>query len=167
MNPLFIDPNRWRTGSDPLAGGSCWGLVDRYTPGQESHFPTVPLEIERIPMPTEQPGSEASHTVTILLAQAGEGNQRACDQLFTLLYEDLYRRARREVDRAAKQDSLQPTALLHEAYCKLVQSEGTSWKDRHHFMAVASKAMRCILVDAYRAKNAKKRVCECSLRPRM
>lgn len=101
--------------------------------------------------------SEEAHPIATLLERASAGDAQAYSELFVLLYEDLRARARRELGPAAAHHTIQPTALVHEAYYKLVQLRDKNWRNRSHFMAVASRAMRSILVDAYRARIAGKR----------
>lgn len=88
-----------------------------------------------------------------LLAGARRGEERAKVELAPLLYEELRRLARGKAGAGAP---LQPTALAHEAFLKLANSEVT-FQDRAHFLALAARAMRMILVDAYRAQGRAKR----------
>ncbi len=75
--------------------------------------------------------------------------------LFALLYDDLHRMARRERFRVGRPDTVQTTMVLHEAYVRLASR--AEWRDRNHFMATASTAMRHVLVDAARARLTAKR----------
>ena len=84
--------------------------------------------------------------ITALLARAGNGDAAANERLFACIYEDLLQRARNAMRGAARTHVLQPTALLHEAYMRLVNRPRT-WQNRGHFFAVAARAMRCILID--------------------
>jgi RNA polymerase sigma factor (TIGR02999 family) len=79
----------------------------------------------------------------------------ASDRLVALLYDDLHKAARREHFRAGRPDTMQTTAVLHEAYLRL--SDKPEWQNRDHFMATASTAMRYVLVDAARARLTAKR----------
>jgi len=92
-----------------------------------------------------------------LLAQVANGDKDARDRLFGLLYEELYVQARRHMPAADACHSLQPTALVNEAYLRLCRGRETPWKDRTHFLMTASQAMRHVLVDHARAKNTHKR----------
>jgi RNA polymerase sigma-70 factor (ECF subfamily) len=95
--------------------------------------------------------------VTALLEALRAGDRAAMDQLFPLVYDELRRIAHRQVRREGVGRTLNTTALVHEAYLKLVDGTRVSWADREHFYAVAARAMRRILVDAARARRAAKR----------
>jgi len=95
--------------------------------------------------------------VTQLLAAARQGDGGAMDRLMALVYEELRAVARRQLRRWRQGHTLDTTALVHEAYLKLVDASGASWQDRAHFLSVAGVAMRHILVDAARRRVAKKR----------
>jgi RNA polymerase sigma factor (TIGR02999 family) len=101
------------------------------------------------------PGSTQS--VTDLLQAWVSGDQAALDALLPLVYADLRRQARRYMRAQPAGHTLQTTALVHEAYLRLVGQSSMEWKGRAHFFGVASKAMRSILVDHARARNAAKR----------
>lgn len=101
-------------------------------------------------------GSSCSNEVTHLLRQWRGGNREALDRLMPLVYEELRRQAR-DCMRAERTDhTLQTTALVHEAYVRLVDSD-VDWQDRVHFYAVAARSMRRILVDHARSHRAAKR----------
>ncbi len=104
---------------------------------------------------TDSPSSAGA--VTDLLARVRAGDATAMDRLFTLVYADLKSRARQQLARGRPGETLDTTAVVHEAYLKLVDSRHTAYNDRVHFFAVASRAMRQILVDAARKKRAAKR----------
>jgi RNA polymerase sigma-70 factor, ECF subfamily len=95
--------------------------------------------------------------VTTLLAAWGKGDASALDQLMPLVYAELHRIARRVWSQHQRNDTLQPTALINEAYLKLANAESASFQDRRHFFAVASTAMRQILVNHAMARLAEKR----------
>jgi RNA polymerase sigma factor (TIGR02999 family) len=101
------------------------------------------------------PGS--THVVTDLLQAWASGDQGAFDKLLPLLYDELRRQARRYIRAQPAGQTLQTTALVHEAYLRLVGQSAVAWKGRAHFFGVAAKAMRSILVDHARARNAAKR----------
>jgi len=84
------------------------------------------------------------------------GGQAALDRLFPLVYQELRAIARRHVG-SRKNGSLATTELVHEAYLKLVDQSRAQWRDRAHFFALASAAMRHVLVDRARARTARKR----------
>jgi len=97
-----------------------------------------------------------SPNITGLLKAWASGNNSALEQLTPLVYDELRRIARRHMRQRSRQ-TLQTTALAHEAYLRLVDVEGLCWQDRAHFFAVAAQMMRRILVDAARARGAAKR----------
>lgn len=94
--------------------------------------------------------------VTQLLGAWQGGDVEAKDQLFPLIYDELRRLARSRMRSEGPQATLQPTALVHEAYLRL-ESMDVEWNDRGHFYAMASRAMRRILVDRARSRIADKR----------
>jgi len=101
---------------------------------------------------------EATHEeVNALLARLGSGEDTAAEQLFPLLYAELRRMASAAMRHQRADHTLQPTALVHEAFMKLSAAQNQDWSGRSHFFAVAAKAMRQILVDYGRASQAKKR----------
>jgi RNA polymerase sigma factor (TIGR02999 family) len=95
--------------------------------------------------------------VTVLLNAVSEGDEAAPDKLLPLVYDDLRRLARAYFSKEKTEHTLQATALVHEAYLRLVNWENVSWQNRAHFFAVAAEVMRNILVDHSRRKNAQKR----------
>jgi RNA polymerase sigma factor (TIGR02999 family) len=94
--------------------------------------------------------------VTHLLRGVAAGNKEAEAALFSAVYDDLRRIARRAL-RGDRRHTLQTNALVHEAYVRLTHARGTVFNDRVHFFAVAARAMRNILVDYARARQAEKR----------
>ena len=98
-----------------------------------------------------------SHRVTKLLRQWTDGSPAALDELLPYVYDELRRRAARYLRHERVNHTLQPTALVNEAYLRLVDQESVQWKDRGHFFAVAAQAMRRILVDHAKHKNRAKR----------
>src|SRR5947209_9722216 len=95
---------------------------------------------------------------TQLLVAARQGNHEAVGELFALVYDELRRLAAQRLAHEAPGQTLQPTALVHEAYLRLVGSEGEQqWEGRGHFFAAAAEAMRRILVENARRKKALKR----------
>lgn len=106
-------------------------------------------------MTTDGPGSPSE--VTQLLERAGAGDRDAVDRLFPLVYEELRRRARGQLRRGSGEATLQPTGLVHEAYVKLAGGGAFQAESRAHFLAIASRAMRQVLVDRARARGAQKR----------
>jgi RNA polymerase sigma-70 factor (ECF subfamily) len=95
--------------------------------------------------------------VTCLLQAWSRGEESALDKLVPLVYRDLHLRARRCMAGERVEHSLQTTALIHEAYLKLVGPSPVGWESRGHFFAVAARVMRRILVDHARARRSLKR----------
>jgi len=95
--------------------------------------------------------------VTALLDEWSRGDHRALDQLLPLVYAELRRIARRELRRERAGHTLQPTALVHEAYLRLVDQRQVDWRNRAHFSVVAVPLIQKILVDSARRHNANKR----------
>jgi RNA polymerase sigma factor (TIGR02999 family) len=96
-------------------------------------------------------------TVTRLLDDVRVGSSSAFDELFSLVYQELTARARAQRRRWQGDETLNTTALVHEAYVKLTAADEPDWENRAHFLAVASRAMRQILIDYARIKGAEKR----------
>jgi RNA polymerase sigma factor (TIGR02999 family) len=97
-------------------------------------------------------------SVSRLLQAWRGGDLRARDDLMPVVYRELRRRAGAYLRRERQDHTLQPTALVHEAYMRLVPQERVAWQDRAHFFAIASQTMRRILVDYAREHQAAKRV---------
>ncbi len=95
--------------------------------------------------------------VTMLLMRMKEGDAEASDDLARLLYGELRDMAKVAMGKGGAGQTLQPTALVHEAWLKLAQQDGVDWENRSHFIRVAATAMRTILVDRARARGAIKR----------
>lgn len=95
--------------------------------------------------------------VTQLLHDWNDGRKEARDELLRLVYDPLRAIAERHLYREREGHTLQPTALVHELYLKLIGQRSVSWNDRNHFFAVAAQVMRRILVDHARRKNSEKR----------
>jgi RNA polymerase sigma-70 factor (ECF subfamily) len=98
-----------------------------------------------------------SQDVSQLLRAWSDGDRTALDKLVPLVYDELRRMARRYMDGQKAGHTLQTTALIHEAYLKLIDQKAVHWRNRAHFFGVAAKAMRSILVDYARASHAAKR----------
>jgi RNA polymerase sigma factor (TIGR02999 family) len=92
-----------------------------------------------------------------LVQRADAGDRAARDRLFELLYRELHRLARREAGRFGAASPLSATTLLHEAYLDLSQREGLAFPDPAHFLAYAARAMRGIVIDRLRERQAQKR----------
>jgi RNA polymerase sigma factor (TIGR02999 family) len=95
--------------------------------------------------------------ITSLLKAFSRGDNTAREQLMSVVYERLRAQARRYIRRERSGITLQSTALVHEAYLRLVNGSEVDWRDRAHFFAVAAQVMRRILIDAARARAARKR----------
>jgi RNA polymerase sigma-70 factor, ECF subfamily len=99
----------------------------------------------------------STHEVTLLLAEWANGNQQALDELTPLVYRELRQLAASYLRKERLGHTLQPTALVHEAYVRLVDQANPNWQSRSHFFGVAARLMRQILVDHARRKQAGKR----------
>ena len=95
--------------------------------------------------------------VTQLLVRWSDGNQTALDELFPIVYEELRRLAGRYLARERPGHTLQPTALVHEAFLRLVDQHSVSWQNRAQFFGLAARMMRRILVNHALSKQAAKR----------
>lgn len=95
--------------------------------------------------------------ITELIRDADTGDRAAIDRLFTVMYADLHRLAEHQVARNGGQFTLGATTLLHEAYISMADREGAAYPDRAHFMAYASRAMRGLVIDYVRRRQAHKR----------
>ncbi len=101
--------------------------------------------------------SSPQETVTQLLVAMHEGDQRAVDALFPLVYDELRALAHRKRQRWHGDQTLNTTALIHEAYLKLVGQPDRAWEGRTHFFSVASKAMRHVLINYAESRRRQKR----------
>jgi len=102
-------------------------------------------------------GMNLSHEITRLLREWGDGNRDAFDELMPLVYAELRKQAARHLRNERRYHTLQTSALIHEAYIRLVDQTDIRWQSRAQFFAVAAKVMRHILVDHARAKRREKR----------
>jgi RNA polymerase sigma factor (TIGR02999 family) len=96
-------------------------------------------------------------TISSLIGAAEGGDNAAADTLFSILYSELHRMARRELARHGSPPSLSVTTLLHEAYLDMAAREGDRFPDRPRFMAYAARVMRGLIIDHARSRNAIKR----------
>src|SRR5271155_1243300 len=101
--------------------------------------------------------NSAPEDVTLLLAELAKGNEQAASRLIPLVYEELRRLARNYMRRERGDHKLQPTALVNEAYLKLVEQRSVDWQSRAHFFGIAAQAMRRILLDHARGHMRDKR----------
>jgi RNA polymerase sigma factor (TIGR02999 family) len=95
--------------------------------------------------------------VTALLSELTQGNQEAAEKLIPVVYDELKRLARAYMRRERPDHTLQTTALVHEAYLKLVRQQSVNWQGRSHFFGIAAQLMRRILVDHARGHLREKR----------
>jgi len=130
-------------GTDPPADAAFFNAGRRQPPSRT---------IARFALP------DASSNITQLLAAVQQGEPGAFESLIPLVYEELCGIARQNLNRRRHPNqTLHTTALVHEAYLRLADTPNHSWNDRLHFYAVAAKAMRSVLVDRARRRNAAKR----------
>ena len=100
---------------------------------------------------------EKSQEITRMLQEWNGGKQEALDALLPLVYAELHRQASRNLRRERPDHTLQATALIHEAYMKLVDQREVNWQNRAHFFGIAAQMMRRILVDYARQRHRAKR----------
>lgn len=104
------------------------------------------------------PRKPATDNITEQLrAWTGEKDTESSDAVLNLVYDELHRQAHRYLSRERAGHTLQTTALVHEVYLKLVKQENIAWESRSHFLAIAAKLMRQILIDYARTKQRAKR----------
>src|SRR5919108_4705858 len=108
--------------------------------------------LKECPMPTPSP-----HQVTQLLLAWSDGDPAAQEQLMPLVYAELRRLAKQYMARERPDHTLQATALVNEAYLRLVDAKQVRWQNRAHFFAVSARLMRHILVDLARSRHSQKR----------
>jgi RNA polymerase sigma-70 factor (ECF subfamily) len=101
--------------------------------------------------------SQGEHDVTLLLREWSNGSQQALTELLPIIYDELRRVARQYLHRERSEQTLETTALVHEAYLKLIDQHSVNWQNRAHFFAIAAQAMRRILIDNARKRTAAKR----------
>jgi RNA polymerase sigma factor (TIGR02999 family) len=104
--------------------------------------------------------TSGSH-VTFVLAQSRQGDAHAASELLQLVYDELRSLAARYLQNERPDHTLQPTALVHEAYLRLVDGTHVNWRDRTHFFRTAAQTMRRILIEHARSRNAAKRGGDC------
>lgn len=99
----------------------------------------------------------AAKNITRLLQRWSDGDRSVADELFPIIYDELWILARGYMRRERNNLTLQPTALVHEAYLRLIDQKDLAWPSRSHFFAVAARIMRHVLVDHARKRLANKR----------
>jgi RNA polymerase sigma factor (TIGR02999 family) len=102
-------------------------------------------------------GAPASGQVTALLRAWSDGDEAALDQLLPLVEAELRRLARVYMSKERRDHTLQTTALVNEAFVRLVDAQGLRWQDRSHFLGISARLMRRVLVDHARARGYQKR----------
>jgi RNA polymerase sigma-70 factor (ECF subfamily) len=102
-------------------------------------------------------GRETVSEITQILQDWNNGHQEAKERLLPFVYDELRRQARSMMSRERSDHTLQPTALVHEAFIRISEQSGIDWKNRSHFYGIASRLMRQILVDHARMRSAGKR----------
>jgi RNA polymerase sigma factor (TIGR02999 family) len=130
-----------------------WKEHDRVFP----YAPNAPAFTTTLYIESVGAMEEVTHTVTRLLNEVRDGNEAAMDRLFAAVYDELHDRARAQRRRWKGNNTLNTTALIHEAYLKLVDQDEAEWENRAHFLAVAATAMRHILINYARDQRAQKR----------
>src|ERR1035441_2794316 len=106
--------------------------------------------------PTQMKGFDSVSDVTKILGAMEQGDRKAAEELLPLVYEELRKLAAAKMASENPGQTLQPTALVHEAWLRLVGDANRKWNDRTHFFAAAAEAMRRILVDNARRKRAQR-----------
>ncbi len=106
-------------------------------------------------MNAEEPA--ADFPVSRILKRVSEGEVRAAEELLPLVYDELRRLAAARMKNEATEHTLQPTALVHEVYLRLLRSEPPTWENRRHFFSAAAEAMRRILIEHARSRDRLKR----------
>ena len=106
-------------------------------------------------MNSEEPSADLP--VSRILKRVSEGEVRAAEELLPLVYEELRRLAAARMRNEATEHTLQPTALVHEVYLRLLRSEPQTWENRRHFFSAAAEAMRRILIEHARSRDRLKR----------
>jgi len=110
-----------------------------------------------MPDPDIAPAADDQTGLTQLLLNARDGGAAALDALFPVVYERLHRIAHAHLGRDGEGRTVSTTALVHEAYLKLFDAERLEWQDRNHFLSLASRAMRQILIDYARRHGSARR----------
>jgi len=136
-----------------------WGLFSVFAPPQTEARSGLRCII-RTRLTSSTVHTEAmsnTHEVTLLLVEWAKGNQNALNELTPLVYRELRQLAAAYLRRERQGHTLQPTAVVHEAYLRLMDQTNPNWQNRSHFYGVAARLMRQILVDHARRKHALKR----------
>ena len=132
-----------------------WKPTEPHGPKKTRSRPWVNAPVGFQPLAVKS-AVDTTHTVTRLLQELSAGSETAAEDLIPLIYAELHRIAERQMRRERPDHTLQPTALVHEAFLRLAGQE-SGWNNRSHFLSVASQAMRRILVDHARRQRSLKR----------
>src|ERR1044072_9339513 len=125
-------------------------------------MPITPTDVAPAPSPAKTAGAgdsarQTRHAVTKLLRAWGAGDVQASESLVRLVYAELPRQAQLALQRESAGHTLQPTALVHEAWLRLGDQHDALWESRSQFFAIAAQMMRRVLLDHARARHALKR----------
>lgn len=101
--------------------------------------------------------NDQTHQITRMLGELSSGNRDVLDELMPLVYKNLHRIARQQLGRERPGHTLNATALVHEAYLRLVDQNRVNWQNRAHFFAIAAQSMRRILINYAHERKAQKR----------
>ena len=111
------------------------------------------MPVPRLPVALRCASLRRVSDVTGILDRVQQGDPKAAEELLPLVYEELRRLATARMAHESPGQTLQPTALVHEAWLRLAGSQKQTWRDRRHFFAAAAEAMRRILIDNARRKG--------------
>lgn len=129
----------------------------RFPPDEIAGMQHPPAKHEAPPIARARAATDGGADITGLLTAWQAGDERALNDLLPVVYDELRRQARRALRREAEGHTLQPTALVHEAYLRLIDQRRAQWASRTQFFAVSAQLMRRILVDHARARRRAKR----------
>src|SRR5438552_13524197 len=128
-----------------------------YSAGQSMITPQFARSTTILGSSMSAPASRSRREITAMLRAWGDGEQAASDELVRAVYGELRRQARYQLRRERPNHTLDTTALINEAYIKLIEQRSVKWQHRGHFFALAAELMRRILVDHAKARHRKKR----------
>lgn len=121
------------------------------------NLPLIAEETEDFWLATERQigyiAQKSMNEITLVLEAVSQGKGHAADELLPLVYGELRRLAAAQMAQESAGQTLQPTALVHEAWLRLIDSGSRTWQNRAHFFSAAAEAMRCILIDNARRKS--------------
>lgn len=152
----------WKAGNDEErghVGREVSSLIARFKSGGDALRPSGHLTLRTFEsanyLSQVEPGDE--HLITSLLLDWSKGDQAAYEQLVPLVYQDLHRIARREMSKERRGHTLQPSALVNEAFLRLIDCDRVKWENRRHFFRLAAKMMRQVLINYAIARKSAKR----------